>query len=212
MLLKKLWNSQSQDDWLSAEKEYWVKITNNHLEQDIEHLDPARIKAMDVEQFYDWLWDKYFVWKFTQPNRLKTSRDCKKTCLATYKRNNEMDELQLIHNKLFCFDLDDIAAGLKIASSIHGLATAGASGLLAILFPSYFGTVDQWVVKGLQTLPEYATDKVLYNMNPDNLRPTQGVYLIQQMRDKAKALNEQFGTTDWTPRRVDKILWTLRND
>jgi hypothetical protein len=48
---------------------------------------------------------------------------------------------------------------LRIAKEIHGLGTAGASGLLALMFPQRFGTVDQFVVKALKQvegLPEAA--------------------------------------------------------
>jgi hypothetical protein len=45
-------------------------------------------------------------------------------------------------------------------------------------------------------------------MNPEGLTIKDGVVLIQIMSAKAAENNRQFQTTDWTPRKIDKILWT----
>jgi hypothetical protein len=53
-----------------------------------------------------------------------------------------------------------------IASQIRGLGTAGASGLLALMYPTHFGTVDQFVVKGLQQVDDLLEKAALGRMNP----------------------------------------------
>lgn len=120
------------------------------------------------------------MWKYTAPNRLATSRNL---YFAKHKKNNEMGQLDFIHKSLFNFNLSDIETGLKIATGIRGLGPAGGSGLLAILFPSHFGTIDQFVLLGLQTLPEYKNSRELARIkNPKMLSIKDGVYLIQQKR------------------------------
>jgi hypothetical protein len=92
---------------------------------------------------------------------------------------------------------------------IHGLGTAGASGLLALIYPAHFATVDQFVAKALRLvegLPE--RDRVL-KMRSNGLTVSDGVVLIDIMRRKAAQSNNQlFGFSHWTPRKLDMILWT----
>lgn len=85
------------------------------------------------------------MWVYTAKNRLATTRKH----LQRYQAEDRLDDLDRIRKELYEFDLEDIKRGLEIASSIHGLGIAGASGLLALLFPKYFGTVDQFVVRSL---------------------------------------------------------------
>jgi hypothetical protein len=60
-----------------------------------------------------------------------------------------MKNLGYMQHDLFSFDRNNIQTRLSIVTDIHGLGIAGASGLLAVLFPSHFGTVDQFLVKAL---------------------------------------------------------------
>ncbi len=113
-----------------------------------------------------------------------------------------------IKERLFASDKGNIRQGLALASSIRGLGTAGASGLLAILFPSHFGTVDQFAVKALAEVPELEERNLIAAMNPESLKLDEGVVLIQIMRRKAAELNRDFSATVWTPRKVDMVLWT----
>jgi hypothetical protein len=48
-------------------------------------------------------------------------------------------------------------------SRIRGLGIAGASGLLSVLFPEYFGTVDQFVVMSLLCINGLKERKSLWN-------------------------------------------------
>ena len=80
--------------------------------------------------------------------------------------------------------------------------------MLAALFPRYFGTVDQFAVKALTKMPELAESQLIAAMNPESLKLDQGTVLIRIMRRKAEELNRAFSTTDWTPRKVDMVLWT----
>jgi len=97
---------------------------------------------------------------------------------------------------------------LKAACEIRGLGTAGASGLLAVLFPAYFGTVDQFAVKALRKIPGLQESSSVAAMDPDSLKVKDGCILIRIMRRKAEELNRTFSTRKWTPRKVDMVLWT----
>ena len=45
-------------------------------------------------------------------------------------------------------------------------------------------------------------------MKPKSLDTADGVFLINLMARKATENNRAFGTNTWTPRTMDKFLWT----
>ncbi len=205
--IRQLWNSGNRQDWEKALDNYWKAVSsgNLRLERAFDNLDADSIQRMSASQFYDFLHDAYFVWKYTAKNRLATTRHA----LEKYRREGSMGELARIQKDLFDFDRGDIADGLTIARKIHGLGTAGASGLLSVLFPKEFGTVDQFVVKALcqiEGLPEHAQ---ISHMAPEALTVNDGVLIITLMRQKAIDLNRAFGTKIWTPRMIDQVLWAV---
>lgn len=202
-----LWKFGDEDVWNSALEKYWsfLRKENIPLEREFECLDSTTIEEMSVEEFYEFLYNKYFVWKFTAKNRLATTR----MNLEKYKNDNLMDELKQIKSELFYFDKLDARKGLYIASKIKGLGIAGASGLLAILFPKYFGTVDQFVVKSLCKIEGLSEYELLTQMKPDDLKNQDGVILEKILRNKATELNKRFSTEKWTPRMIDKVLWSF---
>ena len=120
------------------------------------------------------------------------------------------ETLLAIRDEIFSTGRADIHDALSAACRISGLGTAGASGLVAILFPKDFGSVDQFVVKALRKIPELPEREALERMNPEGLNAKDGVVLIKIMRAKAASLNAQFGTDDWTPRKIDMVLWGCR--
>jgi len=204
--IDELWNSKDPKVWEKALQRYWefVKPSNIALEQSMEKLSPDQLKNLDAHGWYEFLRDNYFRWKYTANNRYaSTTRH-----LRRYLDENTFDELHNIKFRLISLDCGDIAQGLAIAQEIRGLGCAGASGLLSLLYPCSFGTVDQFAVKALREvrgLPE-ATD--IQRMNEMSLTTQDGVILIQIMQRKAVQLNQLFKSTEWTPRKIDMILWT----
>jgi len=207
LTINTLWHSRSSTDWQRTLDSYWnhLSFKNISVEKELEMIDSNEISAMSAVQFYEFLHDKYFVWKYTAANRLATSRKH----LERYVDENRMNELEWIHRNLFSFDLADISLGLRIAMNIRGLGSAGASGLLAILFPEYFGTIDQFVVTALCSIEGLEENSRLAAMKPENLTEKDGVVIISILRNKAAVLNKEFATTQWTPRKIDKILWSI---
>ena len=202
-----LWHSQNEQDWEKALDDYYnlVKPQNMMLEKELDNLDFHTVKNMNAKQFYNFLHDKYFVWKYTAPNRLATTRKN----LEKYINENNLSELEEIHKLIFEYDLEDIQNCLKNVRGIKGLGIAGASGLLSLLFPKYFGTVDQFVVYRLLELENLDKHSFLLKMKPESLTLKDGVILIEIMKNKANELNTLFQTDKWTPRKIDKILWSI---
>lgn len=205
--LNDLWHCNNEKEWKNALNNYWNLLRENQmeLEEYIDGIIADEIKNLSVDEFYEFLHDKYFVWKYTQKNRLETTRNQ----LKRYVINNEIHILESIHNRLFETSKNDVASCLKIAKEIYGLGTAGASGLLSVLFPECFGTVDQFVVKRLREVDCVSYKNDIENMKPDSLKIKDGAILINIMREKADELNLVFDTDFWTPRKIDMILWSF---
>lgn len=122
---------------------------------------------------------------------------------------NKLSELADIQRRLFLADHSNIGKCLSIATEIRGLGPAGASGLLSILFPEDFGTIDQFVVKALREVDELPYAAELAKMKPESLSIENGVLLIKILREQAERLNKRFDTDFWTPRKIDMILWAI---
>jgi hypothetical protein len=210
MKIHELWHSSDANDWTNALSRYWnyVKPANTSLEKELNELDSKNVQMMSAVEFYNFMLDRYFKWKYTVPKRYATTT----LHFKKYQSDNDFKELLLIKQRLFDFDKNDIRLGLEIATSIKGLGTAGGSGLLSLLFPHYFGTVDQFAVKALCEIEDLSEINELRKMNPDNLTIRNGVILIQIMRKKSLENNRDFKTDFWTPRKIDMILWTYGRD
>jgi len=202
-----LWNSGTEKEWKSALGKYFdlVKSSNVEIEKELDNLDFETVKNMTVNEFYNFLHDKYFVWKYTQANRLRTTRNS----LVKYLEDDNIVELEEIHNLIFKYNPENISNLLRTTHRIKGLGVAGASGLLSLLFPRYFGTVDQFVVQRLLEIENLKEHFLLEKMKQDNLTEKDGTILIEIMREKANELNKKFKTSEWTPRKIDKILWSI---
>ena len=201
-----MWNSNSPDLWQKVLNRYWtfVKSSNLALEEEIDQLDAETVRTMNPKAWFEFLLEKYFRWKYTAPNRYASTTKV----LRSYAANNELAALHAIKERLFAVDTDNIQQCLSIASLIRGLGIAGASGLLAVLFPAQFGTVDQFVVKALAKIPELPERDLIAAMIPESLKLNEGTILIRIMRRKADELNQLSPPIKWTPRKVDMVLWT----
>jgi hypothetical protein len=201
-----LWRSSESEAWDRALQRYWqfVQPGNVELERALDALDVNRLRGLTPQGWYNFLHDEYFRWKYTAPNRYATTT----IQLRKYLDGGELNELESLRQQLLNLDRNDIRKGLTTAKNIRGLGTAGASGLLSLMCPEHFATVDQFVVKALRLVPGLPEATALAKMNPENLSISDGVLLIGILTRKAKENNQTFGTSGWTPRRIDMVLWT----
>ena len=206
--IQALWGSNNRGDWVNALEHYWSPVKPSHveLERGMDTLDLERVRAMNAEEWFEFLLKDYFRWKYTAANRFASTTKHLKLQVEEWG----VQKLHTFKDDIFQRAPDDVKAGLKAALQIGGLGTAGASGLLSLLFPALYGTVDQFVVKALLKVPDLEERDELLSMNPEGLTVTQGVILIEIMKRKAQQLNELFGTQEWTPRKVDMVLWAVR--
>lgn len=206
MNIADLWRSSESEAWGRALQRYWqfVQPRNVELERALDALDVNRLRGLTPQGWYNFLQDEYFRWKFTAPNRYATTT----IQLRKYLDGGELNELESLRQQLLNLDCNDIRRGITTAKKIRGLGTAGASGLLSLMYPKHFATVDQFVVKALRLVPGLPEATALARMNPENLSISDGVLLIGILARKANENNQSFGTSAWTPRRIDMVLWT----
>jgi hypothetical protein len=177
------------------------------LEKAMDNLDLDRIRKMANREWYEFLRDEYFRWKYTAPNRYATTT----AQLRKYENNGRMGELDRIRRLLLSINVTDVYSGLEIANNILGLGIAGASGLLALMYPHAFATVDQFIVKALSRLENLPEAAAIARMKPDRIGIEAAILLIEIMRKKARDNNRLFATTIWTPRKIHMVLWGCRS-
>jgi hypothetical protein len=206
MNISDLWHSSEPAAWDQALQRYWsfVQPRNIELERAMSALDLQRLKGLSPQGWYDFLHNEYFRWKYTAPNRYATTT----IQLRKYIDTHSLDELDSTRQQLLKLNLNDVRSGLVTAKKIRGLGTAGASGLLSLMYPEHFATVDQFVVKALCQVGDLPEANALSNMKPLNLSVSDGVLLISILDRKAKENNRLFGTSAWSPRKIDMVLWT----
>jgi hypothetical protein len=207
--ISELWHSGSEQGWKSALENYWnyVQPGNVELERRMNDLQIEDIVFLNPEGWFRFLHDQFFRWKYTAPNRYATTTKY----LKRYMDSNRLEELFNIKKELLALDLSDIAQGLSVAKTIHDLGIPGASGLLSLMYPRAFATVDKIVVKALCEVRDLPEHDALKRMNSDNITLSDGILLIYLMRHKAEELNHRFGTNDWSPRKIDMVLWATRS-
>ncbi|WP_121354867.1 hypothetical protein [Flavisolibacter nicotianae] len=203
-----LWYSGDETRWKDALSLYWTRVqpANLSLEQRMDTLDIREVEAQDEHGWFEFLHDEYFVWKYTAKNRLATTR----MCLEEYVQENGLTNLSRIKEQLLVLDHRDIDGSLETARSIPGLGYSGASGLLSLLYPKWYGTVDQFVVKAFREIPDLPEEEKLKRVNGNNITLRGGILLAEIMRRKAQENNQRFNTNFWTPRKIDQVLWAFR--
>ncbi len=214
--IKSLWESHNEKAWCDALGRYWENptvVNNREIELLMGKVDIEFVTNLGPREWYDFL-DKYFRWKFKGNYLDDRLKDLAK---------NSLEELVSVKRSLIAvavdeFELADIRRCLKLVKSpqIKCLGYPGASGLLAVLFKGWYGTVDRMVVDSLcevESLPE--TERVreidTWLKSKKDWEVRDAVLLIDIMRRKAVQLNGWFDTEKWTPRKIDMVLWTFRN-
>ncbi|MGA2227457.1 MAG: hypothetical protein ABSH41_23725 [Syntrophobacteraceae bacterium] len=170
--IDQLWHFGTSDQWSARLDHYWtlLRSDNFELEKEMNSLDiEDDIRPLNPQDWYNFLLKKYFRWKYTAPNRYKTTTEAPKGLKQYAAEKSGLNELHRIMKQLLEFNQEDILEGLSIASEIKGLGTAGASGLLSVLYPQKFGTADQFVVKALRDVRRLPEAQDIARMNPEGL-------------------------------------------
>lgn len=205
-----LWNKGTKEEWENAINKYNEKIRDDRLEEYMNDLTPEEVKNMSGDEFFYFLREKYFVWKYT------SYRSSHQKQLDKHKDGYGNKRLTEIHKRIFevCNrNIEDTEGVLQEVIKIRGLGIAGASGLMAILYPEYYGTLDQFLIKSLLSIDDLENKYriALEKMKKTELTLLDGVLLEEILRNKASELNKKFGEEKWTPKQIDMVLWANRD-
>lgn len=209
--IDKLWALHDENEWLDALNRYWVNPAvrkNRDIEQFMHKVDLEYVQRLDIQEWYDFL-NKYFHWKYTGNHLCERLTDLDK---------NSFEHLFSVKRSLVAIDeldLEDSRKCLNLVKSpgIRGLDYPGASGLLALIFKEWFGTVDRCVLESLSKIESLLEKQRIGEIRAGvktkkDWRESDAVLVIDIMRRKAVQLNAWFGTNRWTPHQIATILWT----
>ena len=205
-----LWQNGNKESWKRALNIYRLRVSDTDWDFESNH-NASDVQAMGVDEFFVFLVG-YYKWKY-KGNYLSSRLED----LKYYDAEDRKEDLIQIRNRLFHdYDPKDTDGLLHAAMEIKGLGVAGASGLLAILFPNHYGTVDKFVIMALNEIHEISEfsdiEEKVKAMKPDYIRIKDAVILEEVFRVKANKLNEEFKTTEWTPKKIDMVLWAYRTE
>lgn len=208
-VINTIWYSKDKSIWNQGILEYYHMIENIEIERYIEDISSKSsiVKNMNKDELFDFLINKYFVWKYSACNRYTT---CSNWLKNEDKRENFRDDLKKIINRIFKkveMNSQNYKDILSEAKEIPGIGTSGASGLLSVLFPDKYATVDQFVVKSLICIeqPDFEySDIEKMSQKSNDLTIADAEKLQTIMQNKA-------GEVGITPRQIDMVLWAVRD-
>ena len=109
-----LWESKSEAEWNKALDHYWTRVANYktyNIEREFYTLDYKEIEIMNEEEFFLFLKEKYFPWKFGETRWCKTS-------IKNLEKNNTKDLLDIKNRIAFHTISTEIWDSRSILSSI----------------------------------------------------------------------------------------------
>ena len=209
MDIKSVWNSDEKIMWEKALENYQtaVKSNNTGVAEKLCAMSTDDFGAMSGQDFYRFLVGDYARWKYTD-GRI---RNHVQSAIEEFHQTHTDHEIKRVLDGILAINPDDIYLHLANITRINGIGVAGASGILALILPQYFGTVDRFTVENLQKVYDENSfyGKKLHNMDPQSLSIYDAMTVIQIYREKAEKLNRTLGD-GWTPRKIDMILWSIR--
>lgn len=209
MDIKSLWNSEEKTAWDSALQNYQqqIKSSNLDVENKLNAMKSQDFQSMTGKDFYAFLRD-YAQWKYTD-GRIKSNVQKR---IEEYYEEHSDEEMKRILDNIFAIDLEDVYLHIENIKRIKGIGVAGASGILSLVFPKHFGTVDRFAVENLKEI--YKNDSVceskLNKINSIDISTYDAVLVIKIYQAKACQLNQKLKTEAFTPRIIDMVLWGAR--
>jgi len=208
--IQDVWTSQENSVWCAQIDAYWKHVEaqgKKALEEEMSNLSSQIVRDYGDQGWRDFLAMKYISWKH-QPGPFWRSIQTK--FLARYAPEEQQALLGTIKRRVFACDPEKTRELLEAVDEIYQFGVPSASGLLSLLFPSYFGTVDRFAIQFLQRIEELKDNTKIQRIKPKNISLDDAVQAISIMRVQAAKNNHLFRTDYWTARRIDMILYATR--
>ncbi|MCR5629587.1 DUF1759 domain-containing protein [Eubacterium sp.] len=203
ILFSELYFSGNEDSWKEYEQEYY-DFVDVQLEKEIE-----RIRSIDcIENFYSFLIDKLLKWSlisdFIYESNVKRLKE---------EYENDRNKLNVIFDKICEYvkkiendsteDYTYISNGINLLTEIVGVGPVCSTSFLAIILPSKFGVVSRHIIEPMK---EVYSDVKEYKKV---ISKKQACELEIKLNEISRTINKRFDSNYWTPRKVDKVLWTI---
>jgi hypothetical protein len=203
MSIAALWRSTDVRAWDTALAQYRGLMEASNKEQDrrLGALDLERLRHMDGRAWHDFLQGEYL----DRINAATGLYGRTINSLRGFVGRPAIEALDQYRKRLLTLDPTDITAALKAGGAIPGLGVTGASGLLSLMYPGEFGTIDQFLVKALRDVERLPEAAAVARMKSRRLMIRDGAVLIGILRRKAAELSRAFGVP-WTPSMVSDVL------
>lgn len=208
--IQDVWTSGDESIWLAQIATYWERVGGQKkkaLEEELDSLKIQSVRDFTNEEWRDFLAIKYIPWKHS-PGPFWAS--IQKKFIAKYESAESLNRLSANKRRIFGSSPEMIIDLLRTVDEIYQFGIPSASGLLSLLFPLHFGTVDRFAMESLQRIEEFKNDLAIQRIDSKNIRLGDAVRAISIMRAKALENNRIFKTNYWTSRRIDMVLWSTR--
>lgn len=99
MNIGELWISKNEEDWVKYLNRYWdlIKPENLELERRMDKLDFRVVENMELDEFYEFIIEDYFQWKFTDSRWLNRNREH----FSRYKNEKNLMNYQKLRMNYF---------------------------------------------------------------------------------------------------------------
>lgn len=204
-----LWHSESPEPWDALIAAYWQQPTVRktlQIHKDLEHLDRVEVLGTTPEEWYRWVRDTFIPWKFEARWVPVRQRDIDGQW-ATALGRKDIDRVRKA--MVVAAERGGFEDAVSLAREIKGIGVSAGSAMATLLFPDRFATGDDRVVGFLRAIPDLPEREALVSIaDPKNLKPCDAAMICRIAVRQAAQLNERFGLTCWTPRLVERCLWT----
>lgn len=218
--LADLWDSRDAAEWHRILDRYWdmpTVVKNMALERRLHDAWTMRSDILaSAQTLHRFLRDEVYPWK-GEPRYVPGWQHA----LDHYNQTTPQG-LKILRKALS----DEAGSGppqdaIKRVTRIGGAGIPVASACLALLYPEHFGTVDRWALRGFLTLRHHPTidgfrawvkdPDTFLNQQDDMQALRTAELMILLYRDRADRLRVLDPEEGWTPRKVDMVVWTLRD-
>jgi hypothetical protein len=219
--LAKLWDSGDVSEWRRVLDAYWYVPTvqrNANLERRLGAAWQRRTEILGSrDEFTDFLRNGVYPWKGDHQSVPGWQR-------SLDKYNQDVPGgLDVIRKALpRVTGNESPAQSLKRLTPVGGMGIPVASACLALLYPERFGTVDRFTLRAFRTLDgnpvfdgfrRWVDDPDTYLNQQDNPQALHiAGLMILLYRDKARELTATDPADGWTPRQVEMVVWTVRDE
>lgn len=207
-----LWRADDRRPWDDLLKAYWAQptvIAVLDLCKNLEHLKREEVLGLEDHAWYQWLRDSFIPW--SERRWLgKRQRDLDAQWGHGRGRTVIGDARTKVETAM---EKGGAGDAIPLLLRIAGFGPSSVAALLALLFPESCAAASEGVMRFLHAvsaLPQRA--RLLAIGSPKPLTDEAVLLLMEVFREKAASLNREFGLHCWTPRLVERCVWTYDSD